>query len=155
MQNYNITKFLLSLSVLFLFSCWQVQVPPKDDELGTNPEIESIRASARTVLKEVKTLQAKADSLTANFTAKNTGGHSIAEPMKRIATHKRVLEAAGEEASRAYETVRSAVNQAEDAVDDAGIEVAKANALSAKNRVDEARNRAKQALDNIQAITGS
>ena len=137
---------LINLNILFLISC-NTAIPKEDDgegEKGKSDQVESIRSQAKTALEEIELFQEQVrsiKSLSDNLSTKTT-----------IANLEISLESQVNLASQSYRVVKSAVKQAENAVNEEEVLQAVKQAVSAKDTIFSARDKAKEIRDSIQAL---
>jgi len=153
--------FLFSLNVMFLFSCDVVpEVAPEklvNDPPEEKSQIQNIVDQAKTALEQVESFEREVKSIERIFISRNVQGFNPAggEVMKTLGLHKSALSALIEQAQQDYRVVIATQNQAESAVDSAGVESAVLQAQVARDKVIEARDQAESIRNQVKTLTGT
>lgn len=154
--------FLFSLNAMFLFSCTFVApeaTPGKvaNDSPEEKSQIQNIVDQAKTALEQVESFEREVKSLESIFTSRNVQGFNptSGDVMKTLKLHKNTLSALIEQAQQDYRVAVAAQNQAESAVDSAGVESAVLQAQAARDKVIEARDQAESIRNQVKTLTGT
>ena len=146
-------KLFLSSLIFSLLSCTVVPTEKAGEEVEKS-EVKSIRAQARTALKEVEAFQTEVQSIRSILVSRNAGNpsSSLNDKLKTIASLESSLGSLIVSADQAFDVVKAAVDQAESAVNEAEVEQAIRQAISAKDNVVSARNQAEEIRNRVKTI---